>query len=724
MIIPSGVSEPCNPPLHWSTAPPPSNLVAKALNDPCFQRETPDLTGAKKNERFNSMDVKAQELDTSTRDTISPLPTSTTGMLPSNATFLLEDDDDRMTMKSRSEKKPRTPITLEAQTLSHGRRRLRSIFTSVAMVTVTIPLFAYIGFAFYLNGKSVDGYTKYDHFQSLSKRLATIFPILFAIVVGWSIRKFAAWNLERGMTLELIERLMGSQAVGMTIATQISIGVLNVPAIILLIIWILSPLGSQSSLELLSIRNKTTSTQFQMAYFNTDSTPGFTQPDKDIVALNTLFMYSLMSDNQKSNDPWGNVLIPDVKSNTVLTEKNTNFSSTIGIRLWPELIENSNYTLSENTSFPIESSYINLNCSKSLVSAEGVEFNSLDQDDIAPDVDNGTLSPNEFYGVPNPNGTFSFSISGFLPGEYGNVQQYVDDTTPHDPFTLLFQSKIPDGSVASLFCDLSTVYTTSNIYCSHNDCCVNSYAPSTLPHPNTNLTNLNFLAGFRSFTSHIMTASNAINGSSALELYLQSPLDAVFAGVDTADISTIFPEELSLPLQQVINTYWYGSYDPLAFMKSRLSVSNISSTGPNPTGQEIRDGMVFSAPQTSRSTTAVSISTVQVYTVRAWAATLFFLSTFMLFFAAIAGAYFSFVVKGPEVLSHVSSLIKDNRFMDSVGDSAIGGFERVRKYGANRVRMVDMETEGNVGYIALADGGNNLNMGGVVGWLREGRGYR
>lgn len=74
-------------------------------------------------------------------------------------------------MKSRSEKKPRTPITLEAQTLSHGRRRLRSIFTSVAMVTVTIPLFAYIGFAFYLNGKSVDGYTKYDHFQSLSKRV-------------------------------------------------------------------------------------------------------------------------------------------------------------------------------------------------------------------------------------------------------------------------------------------------------------------------------------------------------------------------------------------------------------------------------------------------------------------------------------------------------------------------------------------------------------------------
>ena len=45
----------------------------------------------------------------------------------------------------------------------------------------------------------------------MSKQLATIFPILFATVVGWCLRKLAQWKLEQGSTLEPLERLMGSQ---------------------------------------------------------------------------------------------------------------------------------------------------------------------------------------------------------------------------------------------------------------------------------------------------------------------------------------------------------------------------------------------------------------------------------------------------------------------------------------------------------------------------------
>ncbi|KAF2658976.1 hypothetical protein K491DRAFT_689580 [Lophiostoma macrostomum CBS 122681] len=83
----------------------------------------------------------------------------------------------------------------------------------------------------------------------------TIYPLIFAGVAGRCIRNLAQRKAEIGTTIEVLEKLVGSQSLVSTVSSAFALRSFNALSIYLLLLWSLSPLGGQSSLRLLSETN-------------------------------------------------------------------------------------------------------------------------------------------------------------------------------------------------------------------------------------------------------------------------------------------------------------------------------------------------------------------------------------------------------------------------------------------------------------------------------------
>ena len=134
--------------------------------------------------------------------------------------------------------------------------------------------------------------------------------------MGRTLVKLASWKLERGAALGLLERLMGSRTVGGTLATQFRLHSLSLVAIALIFLWLLSPLGSQAVLRILSTGTTPMTSPANITYVNTRQ-PNYSG---DPLFQNTwfsgfasLFSATLVASPQIKNgsmDVWGNVKIP------------------------------------------------------------------------------------------------------------------------------------------------------------------------------------------------------------------------------------------------------------------------------------------------------------------------------------------------------------------------------------------------------------------------------
>ncbi|KAI9819460.1 MAG: hypothetical protein M1827_006908 [Pycnora praestabilis] len=605
---------------------------------------------------------------------------------------------------------------VQPQPLQRGHIWILDIVTSISMIAITLPLFAFAFVVHRLNNKTVDeGHWKTLH--DIANKLATIFPIIFALVIGRTIRKIAAWKLERGARLHSLEQLMGSLTVGSTVTTQISLVCLNVLALLLIITWSLSPLGSQASLQVISVQQVPVDTSTAVHYFSTDMEPGFSEGDIWMgPSLDALYASSLMAPASIRNSPmdlWDNVKVPDlsrlshgVTANdtgwiSASSGSDVTYSSILGIPL-------SNFSTIGNTSFKMETSYISVSCINNTIQNSTSEqlpvtYTSIEQTEepSGPLPKNGT-----YYGFPT-NGSFSLAIDGYYQGTYGNIKDFENDTRTYEPLTLMFQSKSWEIGQTVAYCPITTTFVESQVSCDGNLCAVTAMRSSSIPHANGNLTNLGFLAAFGEFTSQLYTAAGNLHDatSSATELFIQNPDLAVDAGLSSAVLTNLTVDELSIGLQQVINAYWYGSYDPVSFMS----------------GLEVSDSVGNTA---NNNKTAQAISSVykEVYVChQAWLF-VFLLSTIIMFLAALIGAVLSMVNKGPELLGYCSSLIKDTPYLrgPNKGASALSGSERARKFKDIRLKLVDVEGEKEAGYIALVEDDGLW----PAGKLKKGRLYR
>lgn len=500
---------------------------------------------------------------------------------------------------------------------------------------------------------------------------------------------------------------MSSQTVGSTIFTLLTLRRLNVLAIFLLCVWSLSPTGSQSNLQMLNIRDIPITKSATLNYFDTDnSIDGFYSIGISVLyPLGAMFQTCVMSPQSvktSSVDLWQNVKVPDIArlpSPTPASDAaswinvtegtDTPYSSLLGIPL-------RNISSLGETEFQMETSYITIHCTQlgERTELDHFNFTSIFNMDLPENFKENGLPPgNSYYSDSGDPNTFTFAINGFQPGyDYPSPVHYLNSTRDFEALTLRFDS--PAGGVVA-YCPINMTYVESKVTCKGpTSCAVTAIRPSQLHHPNANLTTIGFLEPFGAFEQGIKNVSTATledtSRQSALEVYLSSPLDTSIAGGTQAPpgspgvsppFANVTMAEFGLRLQQIVNAYWYGSYDPETVMHS-------ADANPNQ--------VVYRSANGSQTV----MHTVYTCSV-AWLVVSIFATSVMVL-AAIASGIFGHLSQGPEVLGYCSSMLRNTPYVaETTQGSTIGGMHRTREFQHVRIKLADVESENDVGYIAV-----------------------
>ena len=187
-------------------------------------------------------------------------------------------------------------------------------------------------------------------------------------------KAIAAWRIERGTEIATLEQLLGSRAIGSTIITQIKLRSFNLSALLLVLLWMLSPFGGQASLRTSTLLSSPYFLSIPVAYVDYDSdyhmyTLG-SWWSSTIEAVKAIYSTALIgSDNVKQSpqDAWGNLKIPmlelldnydplDIsKWLSVNRTINLTYSSLIGLPIAP-------LKTGTNLTFSLDTFYMLLRC--------------------------------------------------------------------------------------------------------------------------------------------------------------------------------------------------------------------------------------------------------------------------------------------------------------------------------------------------------------------------
>jgi hypothetical protein len=570
-----------------------------------------------------------------------------------------------------------------------------------------------------------------------------MFPIVFAAVVGRAAKQFANWRLEHGVSLGLLEQLMGSCTFFGTISTQFLLHSFNLLGVGLILLWALSPLGGQSSLHVISTAYEPVFSNSSIKYLNSRASPAFTDSgdlSRLELPLNALYSSSLLAPvtvTNSSMDLWGNVKIPilsrlstDADSEgwkKVPATTDVGYSSLMGI-------PTAYIPRSHNTSFNVESSYWDIDCYDinygHLIALNnsmdhymnGEQVSGLDSE-ITP------LEQNSSY--VGSNGTescssqdyfcsLSLGISNVVPGIDMGTPETVAESGIHalsrTKPTILFQFPYFDEglfNVTRAFCHISQIYVESAVSCSfpesaaHPNCTVSSIRESIADHPPPYITDLSFGAVIQNWASSLAASYGAQlaseMGYTAIQGYLMNaPLGFIpddTEGAGTNPMLNTPASTFSERLSHVLNTYWLGSIFPQAMTGDFASLpANTNASGD------------MSDPPLALHTQAQLSTLKEIYTCNwAWLG-VYSLASSVLLIAAILGVVLNHLIFMPDILAACSSLTRDNPFVRVPrGGSTLSGFERSRLLKEMRVRLGDVRNadsavaESGVGYLAFAN---------------------
>ncbi len=145
---------------------------------------------------------------------------------------------------------------------------------------------------------------------------STVFPILFAALVGRMIKTYSVWRLQEGERIGLLDLLLSSTFITNTVTTQVSLRPPSLIAVFLLLLWALSLIGGQASLRALSFEESSVVEQDNLKYLDVNNTWTYHMAPnvgRSISPVNALFLASLAAPASTKNstlDPSGNVKVP------------------------------------------------------------------------------------------------------------------------------------------------------------------------------------------------------------------------------------------------------------------------------------------------------------------------------------------------------------------------------------------------------------------------------
>ncbi|KAF2463620.1 uncharacterized protein BDR25DRAFT_347112 [Lindgomyces ingoldianus] len=560
------------------------------------------------------------------------------------------------------------------------------------IVIMTSTMFLVHGsLVIYFEGVPVSEVPHLSIMQDASRYGPTVFPILFAAIVGQAMHAIAHWRLENGERMKVLDQLLGSTGLFSTIVTQLKFRNMGIAGLALICLWVLSPIGGQASLRVLDYGTRVDSrwrTLYAMDWNSTmhtaDRIPLSSIAGDSSEAIfigQSIFSAALASpiDVKRSTmDLWGNVKIPMVEklTNSVLysdgwrevPRTNVTYAALVGIPL-------SRVSSETNTTFTLETSYWTLVC---------------------------PVLGDYKYGVPGlgKKGEMLPGWAAFQTTQWGlstlNTQRQVRESDSNLTSRIFYYTSVDQwNSSTNAECHMNTTYVEVEVSCQRQDCSVTRIRPSTKPHPSPayalGLDPGNVLDFTRSLFSSV--AGN-MNRPTAIQRYFRHP-DAPFNNTEEdLALRNLTKTEFATSLVQLMNTYWLAGCG-LAQVEVGVPTRIAPEFLPPRNASLLRR---YYTPVNATETLATEV----VRCSKPWLAALF-IATGAMFLAGAFGLVLEFTRKAPDFALNISSLTRDNPYIHlPPGGSTLDSIDRSRLLQNLRIRLGDIKPDDPVGYIAIA----------------------
>lgn len=516
-------------------------------------------------------------------------------------------------------------------------------------------------------------------------------------MVGDALKAVSSWRLENGERLGLLDQMLGSTTLIGTLKTQKKLSAHGPLAGFLIILWALSPFGSQACTRVLGFSYQNTTSVVQPTYqdfSNMTSYEQFAVADSISTVLapvNALFVSGLLtplSTRTSSMDAWGNVKIPMIESLENFTQQDSDgwypvnqstaeYSSLLGIPV-------TSLSTTSNSTFHLETSYTVLDC-----------FELFDQQ---IQVNNTAFAE-----------TWVTSLNwSSLLGPYTASMWIGADRNPRTNTTLLSDPNMPptvlgykgestgdaDYTFAKLY--MRTTFVESEVHCKGTQCAVTRIRNSLLPHYPTGWTVMdtpvrNVINIWLYFTEEFPAVIPINrNGVSPIEQYIATPQTPFLSILGATNASQLDPGTFGLRFGQLFNTY----------IMSLLGYQNI----PNGFNQDFvtdPNGYEFPIGVLNASNASFWYETEVLVCHTGWLVVLI-ISTSAIIIAVVIGALIPLFCKSPPSLLNATALVKDNPYADIPHTgSTLGGYERSKLLKNVRVKIGDVAAESEVGHISI-----------------------
>lgn len=546
--------------------------------------------------------------------------------------------------------------------------------------------------------------------------------MIFSFAMSRLLYQLARQRLESGTAVGTLEQLIGSQTLGSAFKTHLELQSFNILGLILLCVWLLSPIGGQSLLRIL--HEDTLPIETRVVYFD-NLRQELTQSSGIRDASYHMALLAPEEVKRRPEDLWGNVKIPMIERG-----HDQEWTEISAIPIYSALVGIPIANVSRgNSTFSLESGYLNLTCDGRTLKRQATSGNI--DDDTAAFIKLETVllsgersvnvsSNGSWYGIQHKfdeedDGVwFSIGIDRFVDHVSPLSSSVVDDRNNSNnnnnnnnsgnvgPTRLIFQARdryfgkdpeVDDPGVSEYIqvyrteCRVRQKYVESRVLCVYDQgsirpaCRVVAQRPSQEQHPAEDNT---FLSGRRSFyrLSRDMPRwyrGTGVGKSDPMLLHLYDPSMADYLSeTSTQDLRKVPDIDFSVRLSQVINSFILAEQLGLSANPQFAKSTMFSGGTEHPSGIH------------HKNATADTTNLITVYRISWPWMLLCILSCTVLAAAGIFGVMYAHSGSGPNLLGFASTMLRDSKYIDMYSpDANIGymeGSELARLLKNKRIR--------------------------------------
>ncbi|KAI1290486.1 hypothetical protein F5Y03DRAFT_404049 [Xylaria venustula] len=562
--------------------------------------------------------------------------------------------------------------------LRSGKTRISQILANIILLLFVLLFFIYAGLVRHSDG-TMSNAALVRQLDQVSHYGPTIFPILFSLVVGGSLRSLALYRLQAGEKVGLLDLLFGSTTIGNTIVTLLERNFIyfDIISVGLLILWALSPLGGQATLRVIGYHGVAITRPVGLTFLDySRSIFPYALEASDLgplpIPLSSAFVSSLSSPSaiqMSASDLWGNVKTPVLESlpeygtasegDWVPVPTNSNetwYASLIGVPV-------ANIPHTGHTRFQMELSYWDMECSgfgNATEQDSKYRIDTLNRTKKTGCSDNKLRCSiiDESLDLQGSTNSWGWIVSTNNSVESVNQRCHSNSTSNPPRRQLMYSSWNSDASETVAKCTIGTSFVEVSVGCKGWNCGVDRMRKS-LQHPSAYSAAATSLDkcprwedDFPSTAKFMNLMISAIDSQvlraatpGLLQYYLQHPnkTQGVYEDIHLTEVGN---DNFTKRFSVLLNTYWSAIYN-----------YNLSSQG-HPDAL-IVDYDYYSYDPISNATGTNTVSEQRFVFNRAWYAVLV-ISTSILFSAAFSKLILDLHILIPNLQLNASTLLRGN----------------------------------------------------------------